>query len=100
MCTHKSKNPYEELGSARVGKDQRDVQAIKDFVKEECQDPLDIENVLDTLVNITSGQVTLKEVKESTKGVPEKDEDLLNQFIKERLSKEKTKSFGDPISSK
>ena len=27
------------------------------------------------------------------KGVPEKDEDLLNQFIKERLSKEKKKSF-------
>jgi len=35
MCTHKSKNPHEELGSTNIGKDQRDVQAIKDFVKEQ-----------------------------------------------------------------
>ena len=83
MCTHKSKNPHEELGSTRIGKDQRDVQAIKDFVKEQCQDPFDIENVPDTLANITSGQVASKEVEESMKGVPEKGEDLLNQFIKE-----------------
>jgi len=59
-----------EVGSTHIGKDQRDVQAIKDFVKEQCQDPFDTENVPDTLVNITSGQVASKEVEESMKGVP------------------------------
>jgi len=84
MCTHKSKNLHEELRSTHI-------QAIKDFVREQCQDPFDIENVPDTLVNITSDQVASKEVEESMKGVCE---DLLNQFIKEQLSKEKKKSFG------
>jgi len=41
--------------------------------------------------------VASKEVEESMKGASEKGEDLLNQFIKERLNKEKKKSFWDPI---
>jgi len=37
--------------------------------------------------------VASKEVEETMKGVPEKGEDLLNQFIKQRLSKEKKEEF-------
>jgi hypothetical protein len=97
MCSSKkSKNLHEELGSARMTKDQKDVQKIKDFIKD-CQDPFDIENVPVSLVNITSGQVASKEVEESMKGVPEKGQDLLNQFTKERLGEERKKSFWDPI---
>ena len=69
MCTPtKSNNTHEELGRARVTKDQNDVKDIK----EQCQNPFDLESVATSLVNITSGRVASEEVEESMKGVPQK----------------------------
>ena len=72
MCTPtKSNNTHEELGRARVTKDQNDVKVIKEYIKEKCQDPFDLESVATSLVNITSGRVASEEVDESMKGVPQ-----------------------------
>ena len=73
MCTStKSKNTHEELGRARVTKDQNDVKVIKEYIKEQCQDLFDLESVVTSLVNITSGRVASEEVEQSMKGVPQK----------------------------
>jgi len=98
MCTPtKSKNTHEELGRARVTKDQNDVKVIKEYIKEQCQDPFDLESVATSLVNITSGQVASEEVEESMNGVPQKGREMFNQFTKERLGDEKKRNFWDPI---
>lgn len=67
MCTlTKSKMSHEKLERAQVTKDQHDVQAIKD----QCQDPFDIETVPSSLVHITTGQVASKDFEVSVKRVP------------------------------
>ncbi|KAG0724955.1 hypothetical protein GWK47_039527 [Chionoecetes opilio] len=98
MCTPtKSKNTHEEHGHARVTKDQNDVKVIKEYIKEQCQHPFDLESVATSLVNITSGQVASEEVEETMKGVPQKGREMFNQFTKERLGDEKKRNFWDPI---
>ena len=81
MCTPtKSKNTHEQLGRARVTKDQNDVKIIKAYIKEQCQDPFYLESVATSLVNITSGRVASEEVEKSMKGVPQKGREMVNQF--------------------
>ena len=78
-------------------KDQNYVKVIKEYIKEQCQDPFDLESVATSLVNITSGRVASEEVEESMKGVPQKGREMFNQFTKERFGDEKKRNFRDPI---
>ena len=83
MCTPtKSNNTHEELGRAQVTKDQNYDKVIMEYIKEQCQDPFDLERVVTSLVNITSGRVASEEVEESMKGVPQKGREMFNQSTK------------------
>ncbi|KAG0713197.1 hypothetical protein GWK47_016726 [Chionoecetes opilio] len=94
MCTPtKSKNTH-ELGHARVTKDQNDVKVIKEYIKEQCQDPFDLESVATSLVNITSGQVASEEVEESMKGVPQKGREMFNQFTRKAWGRKEEEFLG------
>lgn len=86
LCSSAStERAHDELGSAHMTKDQRHVLSIKEYNKEQCQDPFVLETVPASLVNITTGQMASKDIEKSMRGIPAKGKDMLDQFTKERL---------------
>lgn len=90
-------NLHEELGPARISRDKADVIAIKEYVKDHCQNPFDLENIPNELVNITTGQIANKVVEESLISIPEKGKIILNNFLAACLIDGEIKSFWNAI---
>ena len=88
---------HEELGVARSNKDRRDVQDVKEHLYSQCQDPFDLSNVPDHLVNITTGQMASTEVEDSMKCIPDRGKVIFDDFVKERLGEEPAKHFWEPL---
>ena len=63
---------HEELGTSRSNKDRKDVKDMKEYLYSQCQDPFDLDDVPDHLMNITTGKIASREVEDSTKGIPER----------------------------
>ena len=59
-------------GTSRSNKDRKDVKDMKEYLYSHCQDPLDLGDVPDHLMNIITGQIASPEVEDSTKGIPER----------------------------
>ena len=45
---------------------------MKEYLYSQCQDPFDLDDVPDHLMNITTGKIASREVEDSTKGIPER----------------------------
>ncbi len=98
LCNSGAKEKlHEELGKARLNKDRRDVNDMKEYLRTQCQDPFDLENVPDHLTNITTGQTVSQKVEDSMKGIPDKGKVVFDDFVKERLGDEPTKRFWEPL---
>ena len=63
---------HEQLGTSRSNKDRKDVKDMKEYLYSQCQDPFDLDDVPDHLMNITTGKIASREVEDSTKGIPER----------------------------
>ena len=64
MCQNSKQttaNNHAEHSKTRMGRDAQDVINIVEYVAE-SQNPFDLDTVPDELVNITTGQVALREV--------------------------------------
>lgn len=88
---------HEELGVSRLKRDKNDLKDMKEYLESQCQNPFNLDEVPERLVNITTGQVASEHVENSLKGIPEKGKTLVDSFIRERLGVESTKSFWDPL---
>ena len=53
---------HEELGTSRSNKNIKDVKDMKEYLYSQCQDPFDLDDVPDDLMNITTGQIASREV--------------------------------------
>ena len=58
--------------TSRSNKDRKDVKDMKEYLYSQCQDPFDLDDVPDHLMNITTGKIASREVEDSTKGIPER----------------------------
>ena len=81
------------LGTSRSNKDRKDVKDMKEYLYSQCQDPFDLDDVPDHLMNITTGQIASREVEDSMKGIPERGKVVFDDFVKQRLGDEPTKGF-------
>ena len=63
----------------------------------QCQDPFNHDDVPESLVNITTGQVASEEVENFLRNISEKGKTVADRFIKERLGEKPTKSFWNPL---
>ena len=88
---------HEELGDSRLKKERKDAKSIKEYLYSQCQDPFDLDNVSDCLINITTGQIVSQEVQDSMKGFPDKGKVVFDHFVKKKLGNEPTKSFWEPL---
>ena len=59
-------------GTSRSNKDRKDVKNMKEYLYSQYQDPFDLDDVPDHLMNITTGKIASREVDDSTKGIPER----------------------------
>ena len=48
---------HEELGTSRSNNDIKDVKDLKEYLYSQCQDAVDLDDVPDHLMNITTGQI-------------------------------------------
>ena len=97
-CNSSSKDKlHDELGDTRLHRDKKDVKNITEYLLSQCQDPFNHDDVPESLVNITTGQVASEEVENSLQNIPEKGKTVGDSFIKERLREKPTKSFWDPL---
>ena len=84
--------PHEELGKARRERDEKDVTSIVENAA--CvQSPFDLDTVPSDLTNIVTGQVASKEVQESLHNFLERGEAKNREFVTNRVTTMKTKSF-------
>lgn len=88
---------HEELGNARLQRDGNDVNNMKEYIANQCRNPFDLDDVTYSFMNITTGQVASREVQQSLKHIPEIGKSVCDDFLKERLSAEQTRSFWDPL---
>ena len=88
---------HEELGTSRSNKNIKDVKNMKEYLYSQCQDPFDLDDVPDHLMNITTGQIASREVEDSMKGIPERGKVIFDDFVKQRLGDEPTKGFWEPM---
>ena len=88
---------HEDLGTSRSNKDRKDVKDLKEYLYSQCQDPFDLDDVPDHLMNITTGQIASREVEDSVKGIPERGKVIFVDFVKQRLGDEPTKCFWEPM---
>ena len=70
---------------------------MKEYLYSRCQDPFDLDDVPDHLMNITTGQIASREVEDSMKGIPERGKVIFDDFVKQRLGDEPTKGFWEPM---
>jgi len=86
LCNSSSKDKlHDELGDTRIQKDKKDVKDTTEYLLSQCQDPFNHDDVLASLVNITTSQVSSKKVENSPRNIPEKGKTVVDGFIKERL---------------
>ena len=52
---------HEELGTSRSNRDKKD---MKEYLYSQCQNPVDLDEVPDHLMNITTGQIASCEVED------------------------------------
>ena len=98
LCNSASKGKlHEELGDSHSNKDRKDVKDMKEYLYSQCQDPFDLDGVVDYLMNITTGQIASQDVKDSMKGIPERGKVILDDFVKEQLGDEPTKSLWEAL---
>lgn len=98
MCHGASSDkPHDELGNSRLQRDRSDVNRIKEYISNQCQNPFDLDSVSQSLVNITTGQVASREVEKSLTGIPEKGQSTCNDFIRDQLGVEASKTFWEPM---
>ena len=96
LCNSSSKDKlHDELGDTRLQRDKKDVKDITEYLLSQCQDPFNHDDVPESLVNITTGQVASEKVENSLRNIPEKGKTVADGFIKERLGEKPTKSFWD-----
>ena len=101
MCSSKPQRlQHEELGEARLVKDIADVKNVQAYIVNHCQDPFNLSEVPQNLVNIVSGQVASPEVEKSLTSLPEIGKALYQEFVDDRLVEGKKKCFWDPIPRK
>jgi len=77
----KKERLHEELGESRLQRDRKDVQAMKEYLSTQCQDPFNLDEVSEQLINITTSQVASLEVENSLKGIPQRGKDIAKEFI-------------------
>ena len=100
LCTvgTKTNKAHEELGKARITRDERDVCRIMDAAQQ-YQNPFDLNTVPSELINISTGHVASAEVSRSLgtflEGGQKKHQDFVNQRL---VDGTKSKSFWDPES--
>ena len=98
LCNSASKGKlHEELGESRSNKDRKDVKDIKEYLYSQRQDPFDLDDVLDRLMIITSGQMASQEVEDSAKGIPDRGKVVFDDFVKEQLGDDPTKGFWESL---
>jgi len=98
ICNSSSKDKlHDELGDTRLRRDKKDVKEITEYLLRQCQDPFNRDDVPESLINITTGQVASEKVENSLRNIPENGKTVADGFIKERLGEKPTKSFWDPL---
>lgn len=70
---------------------------MKEYIVSQCQNPFNLDEVPESLLNITTGQMASQEVENSLKCIPEKGKAAYEDFVKERIGTEHSKSFWDPL---
>ena len=79
LCKSSSKDKlHDELGGTRLYRDKKDVKDIShitEYLISHCQDPFN--DVPESLVNITTGQVASEKIENSLRNIPEKGRSLL-----------------------
>ena len=88
---------HEELGTSRSNKDRKDAKDMTEYLYIQCQDPFDLDDVPNHLMNITTGQIALREVENSMKGVPDRGKVVFDDFVEQQHGDESTKGFREPI---
>lgn len=97
LCsTKQSRKEDGELSKARVLWDAEDVSRVQEYILNHCQDPFNLKEVAEGLINIVSSRIASKPVEESLRSLPEKGKVAYEMFIKERLVEQKH-SFWDAI---
>ena len=56
---------HEELGQTRMARDIVDVCKVEHYIQNHCQDPFNLHEVPELLVNIVSGQIVTEVVEKS-----------------------------------
>ena len=56
---------------------------MKEYIYSQCQDPFDLDDITDHLMNITTGQIASREVEDSMKGIPERGKVVFDDFVKQ-----------------
>ena len=97
QCSETNGKLHEELGTSRSNKDRKDVKDMKEYLCSQCQDPFELNDVPDHLMNITTGQIASREVEDSMKGIPERGKVVFDDFVKQRLGDKPTKGFWEPM---
>jgi len=78
-------------------KDKTDVESIKIYIITEGQNPFDLDQVLEVLVNITTRKIALQDVQKSLENISEKGRSAFKTFVNERLEDGHIKGFWDPL---
>ena len=78
-------------------KNKTDVESIKQYITTKGQNQFDLDQVLEGLVNITTGKIASQEVQESLGNIPEKGRSAVETFVNKRLGDEHIKRFLDSL---
>ena len=103
MClSNPQSRQHEELGHARMITDLNNVKQVRDYILNHCQDPFDLSDVPEKLINIVSGQVASAAVEKSLASLLSTGKALYQGFVDERLveGKEKIKGIWDALPRK
>ena len=86
MCLSKPQSQqHEELGHARMITDVKNVKQERDYILNHCQDPFDLSDVPEKLINIVGGQVASAAVEKSLASLLSTGKALYQGFVDERL---------------
>lgn len=86
MCTSASRpDIHEELSNSRMTRDASDVEKIVDALVGQYRNPVDMETVPSSLINIVTGQVATQEVEESLTKLQETGKAHMINFAEKRL---------------
>jgi len=85
------------LSTSQMLKDKTDVESVKEYITTEGQNPFNLDQVSEALVNITTGKIASQEVQKSLENIPEKGKSAFETFVNERLGDGHIKRFWDPL---